>query len=256
MKEELTASDLADLHAKYLTEEERHLDGPPPTIRLSHKNVSDVYNIAQSFISMYNYIQNETPNQLCTIDLNGTSAQCDYVPFIALKTLITLSITSDQQLSKICINLFKKLLSGTSVQTDHGIVITQETFEEYISKLQLLTYYGQEILRGIRYAAYPSTYLLIYWREISFCGEDRYENAKFEGERYIIHHTEIENEKDLDDVLNKAYAEAKSKKTFLQSFNTKDVPKPLIGMMYLTFLNNPDVFKEYIINRSKDGFMV
>ena len=203
----------------------------------------------------FNAVQEELPEQTCIIDLSGAKAQCDYIPFCVFKSLILIGITKDEDLAKVCSALFKNILGNVSRQTDHGVVISQESLETYIGKIQTHNMYSKSLVDGICFAAFPKQYLKLYWHQISYCGDGYYPNAIKAGDNYLNSHTDINSTKALDKVLSSSYKEARKDKAFMHCVDEKVATKPLIGMMYLTFIDDNTIFKLKDESEDKEGFM-
>ena len=232
----------------------RYLDKMPKTIKIEHTKPTTQYSITQMFVLTYNNLEDEIPEQECIIDLQGEQATCEYVPFLVLKALILVGYSKDPELSKVCASLFKRILSQVTQQTDHGNVITKDNLEVYLSTLQVTTYYAKRLVEGICITAFPKKYLKLHWRQVAYCGKNKYNNAIAAGERWLDAHPEIDTVKKLDKELATAYTNAKKEKGFMHIVNKDIATKPLIGMMFLTFITDSTVL---VVSNEKDseGFM-
>ena len=232
---------------------DRHLDRAPKPITLRHINPNTQFDITNSYTSLYNTVVKDFPEQQCYIELNGVTASCDYIPFVCVKSLLLSGLCKDPLLSKTCLAMFKRLVGTASMQTDHGIVITTDSFQLALSNLNIVTHYAHSIMKGIRTCAFPQSYIKMYWNEIAHVNVTPYKNACKVGEQYLAAHKEINTEEKLNELLRDAYNTAKKKKDFINTIDTTNTSKELIGMMYLTFLNNPEVFIKQT-PESADGF--
>ena len=255
MSTDVDASAILQGRIELLRKQPRHLDSRPKVLKLQHLNPTTQYGITQQFILTYNAIQEELKEQPCSINLNGIISQCDYIPFCVCKSLILMGITKDKNLADICSALFKKILGSISRQTDHGVVISKDALETFIGTIQTHNDYSRALVNGICFAAFPKQYLKLYWRQISYCGNGYYTNAIKAGERYLDSHTDVNSTKALDKVLITAYNDAKKDKAFLHCVDATVATKPLIGMMYLTFLDDNTIFQLKDNVKDEEGFM-
>ena len=229
-----------------IKKEPRHLDKAPSKFKVSTIGFQKVYGIAETFAEVYNSVYVKIDNTKdCKVILNTSEAVVDKVPFACLKTLIMMNINTDPELSKTCVVLFQKILEKTSRQSIDGIVhITTDAFHDTLMNMRVSTVYASSLIKGIFLCAYPKDYRARVWNDLLDVSSDRYQNLREIGVQYLEQHPELEIEEDIRTALNKAYKDALKVKGFCSKL-AKDLSHEAIGMVFLTFMNNPEVFTEF-----------
>ncbi len=214
--------------------EPRSLDQPVKQISLKSTIPLRQCSIASLFQSYYNdCVFNANAGQYSLTLPNGTRI-ISKVSYCVLKSLLYMCTGKDAKLCRASAETFVGIAAAGSG------ALSDDALYEFV-KQPSDNYYASTLRTAILSVAFSNTEALYYWRKVADCG-GYYKTAIAAGEEYIRKNN-IAKEKDLNKVLQTAYKEAKTDKKWMGQLLKKIPSKQLIGMMWLTYPDNPAVMK-------------
>lgn len=119
----------------------RHLDKVPKPIGLTSVKNIEVCGCAKEFQVLYNSNYVAENAGLSHIDLNSIVKDCDYVVYVALKSLIMLGITKNEERALACREVFMRIL-----QSQQNYIKAEDMFK---ALLDCNNYYSETISKAV-----------------------------------------------------------------------------------------------------------
>lgn len=212
----------------------RVLDKPIKVMNLKRSNETPVCSIGSYMTAYYNDNYGTDNVSEHFISLPQGNRPISKSTCCVLKSLLYLSTGKDTLLCKAAAELF------VAIATTGSGPVTDELLYEVVSR-KTNDYYTRALCESVLASVYSNTEVIMHWRQIAECG-GWYENAIEAGEKYI-NEMKIMDIKTLDKLLAAAYKAVKANKKWM-SLLMKNVPtKPLIGMLWILYPNNPSVLE-------------
>lgn len=248
-----TSEEILQYRISNVQKMKRVLDGPPRKFKVTPIGYTNIVGTAEVFAEVYNsVIEHIKPGIPCKLILKESEAILDDVPFACLKTLLLMNVSTNPELSKICVILFQKLVERTSSQTiNNEVHITKDAFHDTVMNMTVSTVYANSLIKGIFRCAFPEDFKEKVWNDLLNIDKTRYAELRRVGLMYLKEHPELDTEDQITKALLDAYKHGCKSKGFMKQF-AKDLSPAARGMAFLTFMNNPDVLRERVNGKDEE----